>query len=204
MNEERGKIYFIGGVNGVGKTTFLEELASRYPDIEVVHGSGALMKWLGIQPGDYDGLRNFPDDLKNIETGKMIQHILRERKGKGKILIIDAHYFHYKRGELVDTTGEWMTLLDTLWMITAPAEVILARVEKNEAEGGKLRDLFPLDINSKEGKLMILNNFLAKTLEKAQEISKRYNIPCFVINNGNEGIGSVIEEFLYYHTFGKK
>ena len=191
--------YFIGGVNGVGKSTFLEELAFRHPQMKIIHGSTAFMEWLGLAPGDYEGLRKLPEDFKNAETNKMMRFILGQEREKEKVLIIDAHYFHYRRGELVDTTGEWMALLDALFVISAPPEVILARTERDELEKDKHRNLFPVDTDTDQ-RLTMLNDFLTKTLEKAREVSARYDIPCFVIDNGSEGIEGAIEEFLSYHS----
>lgn len=200
MNKEQKRVYLVGGVNGVGKSTFLRELTFLYPEFEVIHGSGLLLKWLGLLPGDYDELRKLPDGLKKIETERMMEGFLKERKSGGKTLIVDAHYFHYKEGNLIDVTGEWMGNLDAIFVITAPARVILARVEKDRVENEKHRDLFPHNSNNNEEKLTMLNKFLSETIKKAVEVSERFSLPCFFIDNSNEGVGIAIEEFLNYHT----
>lgn len=41
MNKE--KTYFIGGINGVGKTTLLKEIGERESSFEVVRGSQCFM-----------------------------------------------------------------------------------------------------------------------------------------------------------------
>lgn len=54
--------YFIGGVNGVGKTTFMSELLSRDKRFKLFKGSFELMKRLGLNEGDYRPLKQFPED----------------------------------------------------------------------------------------------------------------------------------------------
>ena len=102
---ERNLAYFIGGVNGVGKSTFLNELIARETQFRVLKGSSAFMERLGLEQGDYDSLRALPDEYKRQEFNKMMEELLTEPSNDGKILLIDAHYFHYKRGEMLDSTG---------------------------------------------------------------------------------------------------
>ena len=46
----------------------------------------------------------------------------------------------------------------------------------------------------------MLYGFIQATINKAQELSQKYKIPYFLINNGSEGFGHAVEEFLGYHA----
>ncbi len=191
------KIYFVGGVNGVGKSSFLKELSSRYPRFEVFWGSVEFMKWLGLKDGDYQSLRSLLDAYKDSELDKMMRGVLRKSTPKNKTLIVDAHYLNYKEDDVIDATGPWMSLLDALFVVSASPETILKRL-KSDKKIGRSRNLLPKEI-SQVDRIVLINKFLRLTLEKAREISKRYKIPYFVIDNNN-GLDRAIEEFLRYDS----
>jgi len=194
MSRRRGKIYFVGGVNGVGKSSFLKELSSRYAGFEIFCGSTEFMKWLRFKEGNHKNLMNLPDAYKDLELKKMMRWVLEKDVRKNKTLIIDAHYLNYKEGSLVDVTGPWMSLLDALFVISASPKNILKRL-KNDKKRGRIRNLLPGGIPQDE-KVKIIDKFLKLTIKKAQEISKRYGTPLFIINNEDNYLNEVIKEFL--------
>ncbi len=192
---EHPKAYFIGGVNGVGKSTFLTEISARHPEFCVVKGSSVFMEWLGITPGDYDSLRALPDEHKRTEFDRMMNNLLTKPTEDGKVMLIDAHYFHYKRGEMVDTTGDWVSMLEALFVITGEVEEVFKRV----SEDTKDRDLFPHGTTTDEQR-GLLRGYLDVTIQKAQEISKEHGVPFFVINNIQGNMEETINSFLEAHT----
>lgn len=198
MSRGREKIYFVGGVNGVGKSSFLSKLSSKHSEFKVFWGSAEFMKWLRLKQGDYRGLRDLSDTYKDLELDKMMKVVLQKGAPKNKTLIIDAHYLNYKKGKVVDATGLWMSLLDALFIVSASPETILKRL-KNDKKIGRSRNLLPWEI-SQVDKITLINKFLRLTLEKAQEISKKYKIPYFVIDNNDNGLDRAIEEFLRYDS----
>ena len=107
------KLYFFGGLNGVGKSTFLREIGEHFPDTEVFKGSSRFMEWLGLQPGDYTSLRALPDNYKDSQLDMMMRNIVR--KPRDRVLLIDAHYLNYKAGELLEATGEWLGSMSALF-----------------------------------------------------------------------------------------
>ncbi len=192
---KNNKIFFVGGVNGVGKTSFMKELSRCRPDFEIYYGSERFMKWLNIQPGDYKSLRNMSDSYKNAEMNTMMTKYLSDCLPQGRTIVIDAHYFNYKNGNIVDTTGEWMSLLDGLFVLFAKPEIILQRIKK-DVNLGRKRDLFPDNVLMNK-KIEIIKTFLNLTSLKAQQISKKYRIPYFVINN-NGKLETTISQFLNF------
>lgn len=63
-NQQERNTYFIGGVSGVGKSTFLKNLEEVSDDFEIIYGSKYFMKWLGLKDGDYEALHQCPKILK--------------------------------------------------------------------------------------------------------------------------------------------
>ncbi|RJR24754.1 hypothetical protein C4578_02435 [Candidatus Microgenomates bacterium] len=189
------KAYFVGGVNGVGKSTFLAEVSTKHPEFRVVKGSSAFMKWLNLEPGDYDSLRVLPDGYKRIELDRMMNDLLSKPSTDGKIMLIDAHYFHYKRGEMVDTTGEWLSVLDAMFVVTGDTEEVLNRIAKDSKD----RDLFPREASFEEQRVL-LEKYLKKTIQKAREMSERHGVPFFVLNNAERNMEETIRTFLDAHA----
>jgi len=192
---EQPKAYFIGGVNGVGKSALLREVSTRHPEFRIVKGSSAFMEWLGITPGGYDSLRALPDEYKRTEFGEMMNDLLSKPPKDGKIMLIDAHYFHYKRGEMIDTTGKWISMLDALFVVTGETEEILKRI----SEDAKDRDLFPYSSSIEEQK-ELLEKYLELTIQKAKEISEKYGVPLFIIKNTQGDMEETINSFLSAHA----
>lgn len=198
MSISYGKIYFVGGVNGVGKSSFLRELSFRYPRFELFRGSEKFMEWLGLKPGDYQKLRSLSDAYKDTELNKMMRQVLQKGGPEGKTLIVDAHYLNYKEGNVVDATGEWMVILDALFVVSASPQIILKRLE-NDEKVGRDRNLLPNGVSRIE-KIRLIDKFLKLTLKKAQEISQRYQIPYFVIDNNDNDLTRAVNEFLRYDS----
>jgi len=189
------RAYFVGGVNGVGKSTFLTELTTQRPEFTVLKGSSAFMEWLGIKPGDYNSLRALPDEHKRAEFDKMMTQILTRPKTKGKILLIDAHYFHYNRGNMVSTTGDWIAMTDALFVVNADTDVVMNRVVSDDKE----RDLFPENSLASE-QVLLMDQYLRDTIQKARELSEIHNVPLFVIKNKQDDIEQAVADFMQAHS----
>lgn len=192
---ERNLAYFVGGVNGVGKSTFLKELTQQEPQFKILKGSSAFMDWLGIEQGDYDSLRALPDDHKRQEFDKMMEKVLSEPLDDGKILLVDAHYFHYKRGKMVDTTGDWISMIDALFVVTADSGNVFKRVSEDEKE----RDLFPVGSDENTQRQM-LDRYLEGTISLAKQLAEIHGVPLVVLENRQDNIKSTVKEFLDAHA----
>ncbi len=183
--------YFIGGINGVGKSTFLKEVVLKSPEFKILKASSAFMEYLNIEQGDYDSLRDLPDDYKKQEFDKMMEGVLVESSTDEKILLVDAHYFHYRRGEMFDTIGEWLSMMDAMFVVTADTIDIFNRVSNDEKE----RDLFPINFNEQQQKQMI-NIYLERTISFAKQLSEKCNVPLVVLENKQNKIKSTVNMFL--------
>jgi|WetSurSiteA1Bulk_404760.scaffolds.fasta_scaffold21394_1 adenylate kinase len=198
MNNEESKVYFVGGINAVGKTTLLNEVKFVKPEFEIVRGSEFFMKWLGIRPGDYDSLRSLSDEHKNIEFDKMMRWLVEQKPKEGKHLVIDAHYLNIKPEGIVNVTGDWISLMDALFVITAPNIEVLDRMEKDEKKKGRSRSIFP-ELSTSQEKLDLIKSFQDRTLLLAKNLSNKFHLPLIEIKNRNGEISIAVDEFVKSH-----
>jgi len=74
-------LLFIGGVNGVGKTSIIEKTASVSPSVLAIDGARQLMKQLDINNDDYNKLRSIPEE--SIEKALVnLFRLLSQEKGR--------------------------------------------------------------------------------------------------------------------------
>lgn len=178
----KNKTYFVGGINGVGKSAILDKLLEIDNRFTVLSGSKYFMQWLGLKEGDYKTLQLLPHNFKNKELNKMMQYLIHNPLAKNKSLLISAHYLRIIEGEISDAIDDWISLFDGLFLIIAEPKMILKRLENDFLVNGRNRNIFPQNI-SNENKLHLLNKYQAITLKKIKELSKKFNIPFFVIQN---------------------
>ena len=187
--------YFIGGVSGVGKSTFLNKLKEINNDFEIIYGSKYFMKWLGLKKGDYGALQSLPDDIKNKELDKMMRYILKNKQNK-KILLIDAHYLRIHEGKISVATGEWMRFFNGLFVLNDEPKEVLRRINFDTINTKRIRKIFPGNIINNNEKLKLLSCYLNKTMDKVKELSTIFNIPYFIIQNKHDKIEKTLEEFV--------
>lgn len=187
------KAYLVTGVNGVGKSTILQQIVNNNPkSFCLFPASIYFMESLGLRSGDYDSLRNLPEQDKIIAFNKLMETTLAQKnKSEKGVLLIDAHIFNYKEGEMIERTGNWMHSLDAIFLITINPNILLKRIDKDK----KFRNLFPLNVTRQE-KLKMMKIYLNNTKIKAKEISKKYKIPFFLIENSTNKLNQVIDDFL--------
>jgi adenylate kinase len=195
-----GRFYFVGGVNGVGKSTFLKKLAlwDKGAKFTVVSGSRELMKWLGIEPRKYSRLQKLDDKYKRRELGMMIKFIVKNNSQNKKTLIFDGHYLHYKKGALINAVDGWIKFFKAMFLIDAPAKVIVDRIYTDKKRSVSDRDLFPVG-TSKKQKEKIIDFYCKTTMDEVRKTSRRYGIPYFVISSDKDP-REMLAEFIYFHN----
>lgn len=188
-------LYYLGGVSGVGKSTFLQKLGESYPEIRIVKGSEAFMEWIGIEQGDYAKLRSLSDEYKDREFAKLIASIAKKERLSGGHIVLDAHYLNLRHGKIVDVIGDWLKEVDVLLLLTADTKTVLQRVEANRE---RERALFPKSSPAVE-KFQILERYIRQTSKRAKEAAAVYDKPLFVIWNEEGELNVAVEGFLEIH-----
>lgn len=196
MSQEFERAYLFTGVNGVGKTTLLKSACKSQPEVfHLFPGSTRFMEKLGLRPDDYESLRKLPEDFKAKEFDNLMIETLREKKpGTRSVLLIDAHLYNYKQGQMIPSSTEWMGGLDSLFLISTDASSLLTRIGKDT----KTRDILPIGLGQRK-QIKMLTHFLNSTERKACEIAKQYRIPFSIIQNPENGMDTAVQEFVKIH-----
>lgn len=189
--------YFLGGINGVGKTTFLTEIQSLKLGFSVIRTSLKLFEWLDIPLGDYSKLRALPATYKNIQLENMMYSILKDDFYNNKDTIIEAHYLNLNMGAIYETIGQWVSEIDAFILINSEIKIVWNRI-KNDSSN-RNRDLFPIN-STKSEQIALLEKYATLTKLKAKEISCQYKIPLLIIENEDNHLSRAVNSFLEFHN----
>lgn len=179
------KKIFVGGINGCGKSTILDNLYKIKKDVEVVHGSKHFMKWLGIKNGDYKKLESLSTSFKNREINKMIRSLFKNPPSKAKWIFLDAHYLRIHNGKITKAVGDWISLFDGLFVFVARPEEILRRIDTDIVRKNRSKSMFSENLTEvdKSDRIKELKKFLMETVEEVKHLSNKFKIPYFIIDN---------------------
>lgn len=157
----------------------------------LLKGSHLLMKRLGLKSGDYKILRTLKPLYKNTETKKMILDIIKNNRKENTTYLFDGHFLHYNNGKPINVIDSWIKNFSALILINASPKNILKRTLEDNS---KKRDLLPPNLRHNE-KLKLISEYQKITLEKAKDVSKKFKIPYFVIEN-DLSIDSFVNKFI--------
>ncbi|MFH1233613.1 MAG: AAA family ATPase [Patescibacteria group bacterium] len=135
-------LYFVTGVNGVGKSRFIKELINEREDFSHIQGSSELMKRLGIENGNYEKLRNFDEKIKN----DIFERIIFEASEKyhdnlSEHAIVDGHVLNMICGKVVRAmSNNTLKLFSSVIYLHAETNEIIGRLEKDNS--GRDRAIF--------------------------------------------------------------
>jgi adenylate kinase len=180
---------FVGGINGVGKTTFLNALQKQMPEVHFVDGAKSFMEWLGI-PNDYESLRKIDNVTANEKNSQFLAELCQQYDN----LVLGAHYLNLVNGKVLDKSlGDWPKLFDYLVFLTAPAEDIYERINKDETS--RDRALFGPHIG-REGAIKVLDQYNEQNRRKATELSSKFQIPYIEVENMNGKLDAAVSKFM--------
>ena len=184
--------YFIGGINGSGKSNFITNLTDVRPDYETIDGSKDFMKWLGFD-GDYERLRKLDPAIKDAKLSEFISQTLNN--SQAETLVYIGHYIILVRGEIIDITREWLARFDGIVLITAKPEIILSRINKDAHD--RDRALFK-EGTTEEGALKTLKDYQLKEHVSFLDLADKYGIPSLVVDNSDNLVANTVFDFLQF------
>ncbi|MCA9373115.1 hypothetical protein KC921_03405 [Candidatus Woesebacteria bacterium] len=193
MNKDK-KIYYLGGVNAVGKSAFERELALAHPDrFQVVHGAGKLMEYLGLQPGDYAGLRGIARGRKAEAFSDLVFDLANNRDERSTIL--STHFAIMNQGNIEWNTKEpWLSNVDALVLFRASMEVLFSRIAADDRD----RNLFTPGLSENEQKAQ-LRMFAWREVQRARSLARQHNLPLLVFDNTGP-IERLVDNFIREHS----
>lgn len=188
-------LIFLGGLNGVGKSTITEK-ASQNCSLKAVRGSERLMKELGFSAGEYEKLREISTEKKQRTTEKIFVEL--ETKAEDEDLIVSAHYIKVVRGDVTPSRGPWYGHCDKLILVVASPEEILDRINLDENTGKRTqRSLFG-SRTAREEKLKLLKQAQELSREVFQEKAEELEVPTLLVRNPEERIKKTTDKVIKF------
>ncbi|MFA5742644.1 MAG: hypothetical protein WCX77_02670 [Candidatus Paceibacterota bacterium] len=178
----KNRVYFVGGINGVGKSTLVNEFLKNEKGFLAIKGSQYFMEWLGLRSGDYESLQNMPHEKKNEELGKMVEYLIYDLPADNKPILMDIHYLRIVNGEISRVLNDWVSLSSGMFFIAGNSKIILERQKKDLLAAGRDRKMFPSNVLEKD-KESLIEKYQKETLQEVKRVSDKFGIPYFVINN---------------------
>ncbi len=181
------KVY-VGGINGVGKTTLLKEAAKRL-GFEYISTSRLMMEKIG-RPSDYEYLRAIPGDEQMEIREEMFNGLASV---KDRDLIVDSHYLNLIRGKVNVITRDAIKKFDALVLISSPIEQVWTRIYKDEIN--RDRALFPEGLSEEESFQMLVK-YQEETKQEFQRLSKLHQKKSIEIVNLDGELESSITQLV--------
>jgi adenylate kinase len=185
--------HFIGGLNGVGKSTVISSISGLNPVYQRLHTTSLFMEHLGIPPGDYDQLRALPDDFKVQENNRMLDSLSATPTAPGCGHILDSHFLNIVEGRATRLIeGTWPRRLGSLVLVTSDVQVIYDRLMADAPT--RERRLFTLNTTPGQQRDAI-SHYLAMTVAEFEYVADLAGCPSIIIDN-NSTPEVAAEEFL--------
>ena len=159
------------------------------------------MEWLGIEPDNYAMLISMSNDHKDKEMEKMVNWIINERSRTKPHILLDAHFLNFNYGIPTDVTGAWISQMNIYFVITAPSDEILTRIENDEKISGRERPMFN-EIVDRAAKIDKLRSYQKMTVDRAHELGAMYGKNVYEILNKNGDLASAANTFIDNLTRG--
>ena len=172
---------FVGGVNGIGKSTILRRVAQIDKRFEVVHYSGAVMQQLGLNPSDYEAFHKVDMIRCNQATAEVMSGLISRQTAK--IRFIDGHYLAIREGEIFRLAGDWVAGLDGLVLVAAELAVAWERLQIDGR--WQSRRIFTPDATPSEAQTELARN-LEQTSQEFERWSEQYQKDHFVLTHNDD------------------
>ena len=182
--------YFIGGINGVGKSHFITNLKDVRPEYATIDGSREFMKWLGFG-NDYEKLRNLMPDIRDARMADFINKTVNENQAE--TLIYVGHFIVLVRGQIIHVVRDWLSRFDGVVLMKAKPAIIIQRISKDDRD----RALFPEGTTDQEA-LKILKDYSLKENVAFLDLADRYGIPSLILDNSEGITPNTVYDFLQF------
>ena len=192
---EKPKFIFIGGINGVGKTSIIKKFSKKQRNSSLVFGSAFFMDWLGIKKGEYEALQRVPDKKALAELNKMVTYLVKKKKFDEYIsyVFIDGHFLNIRNGIAKKWVGDWFALMDGMVLVTSSPTDILKRIENDKKKKNRKRNIFPSGGGYREKiKCIVKWNKMSENI--IIELGRKYHIPIKIINNKGDNISKAVDQ----------
>lgn len=181
-------IFFIGGINGVGKTSLIEALIKSRPSWRTVSVSAELMKRLDLP--NHDALCQLPREQNIKEIGAIIQNALQVNR----VVLFDIHFLNLIEGKVYTMTGPWLKYFTGLVLLYAPPEQIIGRLASDTKRGD--RKLFKP--NNKDDVLRSITDYQEATRQEFSKLAEEYHLPATIITHSNGSTARASQDLITF------
>ena len=188
-------LIFLGGINGVGKTSIAQAIFKRCPSLRVIQGSGELMKQLNISVGDYRTLQKISERVKR----QALEIIFCNLKSQSQAheIIITGHYVKVLNGIIASDFGPWFQNCDKLVLVVSPPKQIINRVLIDEVNRKRMqRNLFGSKLSNIDDQIKLLEYAQRMSEKVMADIAQKFHLSSFRINNPDGKIELAINQLI--------
>ncbi len=174
-------LVFLGGVNGVGKTSIAREFVKE-PSVHVLDGSAKLMEWLGVTNGDYDKLRGLPEKMKEKALTDLFYTLAKE--SDRETTIVTGHYVKVLDGKITTSYGPWYQYCSTLALVVGNSELIVHRILCDDVSKKRTnRSLFGNKQTSLREQIDFIENAQIMSTKVMTKAARTFGVPSYHIKN---------------------
>lgn len=185
-------LFFLTGLNGVGKTTISNSLAERNTGIKIVNGSKELMDRLSI-PNNYEKLRDLPDSVKD----QTFFDICNELSLSNEKVVITGHLLKVLDGKIHDSLGPWLKKCKKVILIKSSPDDILQRIIKDDNLGSrKHRRVFSNTMLSRKSKLVFLDKAQKLEFKILESLKNDHSIITSIVENNQGYLENTLNQVL--------
>lgn len=184
---------YVGGANGVGKSTILRRAAQIDKRLEIIHLASGIMQQLGIAPGNYDALRATSRAVQDSATTAMIDALTARQTHK--VRLIDGHYSYLVAGAFRPATAAWIDQFDALVLVTADTKIIWHRVQADEVL--RDRDLFSSTADEAIKKAE-LTAFIENNRFEFELLSKKHQKDHFILTHNDDNVDRAAQQLINF------
>lgn len=186
-------LIYLGGINGVGKTTIAQEVSKRFPAMRILHGSVALMELLGVSEGDYDSLRKISKKAKHQAVEKIFRSLATESPDRDILVVV--HYVTILNGIITPSHKSWYSRYQKLVLIVSPPEKILNRISSDKNSDRRAgRSLFGVRPSTRQEQVMLLERAQRTSEQVMMKAAEDFHLPYFHLENPNGKKTAVINQ----------
>lgn len=187
-------LFFIGGVNGVGKTSVIKRVADKSQKVLIIDGAKELMKKLGIE-NNYDKLRKIPDELINKSLIDLF--ISLSRKSDKRKALFAGHYIKILNGKISPSFGQWYKYCKALFFLNGDPKDIVRRISCDELNRKRInRSIFSTDQISFNERVSFIKKAQNISRDMAMITAKIFDKSFYVLENKEGFLGNTSDDLL--------
>ena len=168
---------YLGGANASGKSTIMAEYSIIDPAAEIIHGTRLLMDAHGIS-GDYEELRRMSQEhlrpVYSAAMGRLLDGPVEHTR------ILDSHYLYIRKGEVHQSTEDWIGNFDAVVLVYADPDTSWKRIRADHKK--RDRALFPEGLSDVEAKAMYAD-YIQQTIAEFERIAADHQLPHLFLDN---------------------